>query len=35
MSVPNLPVPVSVSLGVALSECLKEKNKKGNGQRDG
>jgi hypothetical protein len=36
MLVLNLPVPVLVSLGVALSECLKkEKNQKGNGQRDG
>jgi hypothetical protein len=35
MPVPNLPAPVFVSLGVALSEYLKEKNKKGNGRRDG
>jgi hypothetical protein len=29
----HLPVPVSVSRGIVLSECLK--NKKENGQRDG
>jgi hypothetical protein len=28
MSVPNLSAPVLVSLGVALSECLKEKKNK-------
>jgi hypothetical protein len=28
VSVPNFPVPVFISLGVALSECLKNKVKK-------